>query len=265
VTMPGRPCIIAAALITVPLVPAPGGVPPQRIVSLAPNLTQMVDAAGASDRLVAVTPFCEAAAGIERLPGGIQPEAEQVLAMAPDLVLATVMTPATTREQLGKLGLRVEVIDAPSLASIRSAMGRIANLLHAATPVPAEPARHESKQTAVLLFGAETTYSAGCGTHAHEILEQAGLRNIAAGASGPWPQLSEEFLLAADPEIIVVADYGNAKRDRLLESLRGHPLRRHLAAVREGRIVVLPAQAFSIPGPAALEAGETLRAELEKL
>jgi iron complex transport system substrate-binding protein len=156
-------------------------------------------------------------------------------------------------------------VAAGSLDEIRAAMDKVAALCEV-TPRQMPPPSHERpSKSAALLFGADTGYSAGCGTHAHEILESAGLRNIAAEASGPWPQLSEEFLLAADPEIIIVADYGDSKKEQLLEFLRGHPLRKHLAAVRAGRVVVFPAQAFSIPGPAALEAGEQLRAEVETL
>lgn len=107
--------------------------------------------------------------------------------------------------------------------------------------------------------GRTPAYSVGCGTHAHEILGAAGLHNIAAEASGPWPQLGEEFLLASDPDVIIVADYGGAKREAVLALFRGHPVRRHLRAVREDRVVVFPARAFSIPGPAALQAGQKLR------
>jgi len=263
--MPGRIWILATALLAALLCPVSADTPSQRIVSLAPSLTQMVVAAGASDRLVAVTPFCQASEKIPRLPGGIQPEAEQVLGLAPDLVLATAMTPTSTRQQLRNLGIRVEVIETLSLADIRAATTRVAQLLQSAAPLPAESARHAPTQSAVLLFGADTSYSAGCGTHAHEILEAAGLRNIAAAAGGPWPQLGEEVLLAADPEIIIVADYGNTDRAQVLETLRRHPVRRHLAAVREGRVLIFPASAFSVPGPAALEAGEALRAEVQKL
>ena len=239
--------------------------PPARVISLAPNLTQMVLTAGATDRLLAVTPFCEAPESVPRLPGGIQPEPEDVLGLAPDLVLVTSMTPLATRQQLERLGLRVEVIDAATLQDIGRAAQRIAQLLGRNEPsVPAAPAG-ELRRSAALLFGVDTGYSAGCGTHAHEILEAAGLRNIAADAGGPWPQLSEEFLLAADPEVIIVADYGGLQRDAVLETLQRHPVRRHLQAVRSGRIVVFPAPVFSVPGPAALEAGAKLRAEVEKL
>ena len=239
--------------------------PPARIVSLAPNLTQMVVALGGGGSLAAVTPFCQAPADVARLPGGIQPEAETVLGLGPDLVLATSMTPAATREQLARLGVRVEVIDSPSLAGIRKAMTKVAALLGAIPPAMHATPAGAKKLSAALLFGADTGYSAGCGTHAHEILEAAGLRNIAADAGGPWPQLGEEFLLAADSEVMVIADYGGKDREEVLKILRQHPVRRHLAAVRSGRIVIFPAPAFSVPGPAALEAGEKLRAEVEKL
>jgi len=239
--------------------------PPERIVSLAPNLTQMVVALGGGRSLAAVTPFCEAPADIARLPGGIQPETEAVLGLGPDLVLATSMTPAATREQLARLGVRVEVLDADSLDGIRGAQKKLAGLLEVTAPVLPEASKPAPGKSVALLFGADTGYSAGCGTHAHEILEAAGLRNIAADAGGPWPQLGEEFLLAADPEVIVVADYGGTKREDVLRILQGHPVRRHLAAVRSGRIVVFPAPVFSVPGPAALEAGKKLRAEVEKL
>lgn len=239
--------------------------PAARVACLAPNLTAMVRQLGAGSSLAAVTPFCQAPEEVPRLTAGIQPEAEEVLALDPDLVLATSMTPAATRAQLTRLGLRVEVIDAGSLASIEAALARVARMLGVSTPPATVQTSRARNRSAALLFGADSSYSAGCGTHAHEILEAAGLRNIAAEAGGPWPQLGEEFLLAADPELIVVADYGPADRDRVLQTMRAHPVRKHLAAVRAGRVLVFPAAAFSIPGPAALQAGEKLRAEVEKL
>lgn len=239
--------------------------PIKRVVSLAPNLTAIVTELGCGKSLVAVTPFCTAPEQITRVPGGMQPEAEAVLALEPDLVLASDITPAPTVRQLRDLGIRTEVIKTTSLHDIRDAVGRLADILGVPAGKTGDATVRPLQKKAVLLFGADTGYSAGRGTHAHEILEAAGLRNIAADTPGPWPQLSEEFLLAADPEIVVVADYGHADRQSVLSALRAHPLRKHLAAVRSGSVVVLPAGAFSVPGPEALEAGGKLRKELEKL
>lgn len=238
---------------------------PLRIVSLAPNLTDMVMHLGAGASLAAVTPFCAAPEDLPRVPGGMQPEAETVLGLAPDLVVATSITPAPTLRQFRSLGIRTEVFETGSMAQIREATAKLAGILGVPVPPEAPQGGQRASKTAVLLFGADTGYSAGCGTHAHEILEAAGLHNIAAETSGPWPRLGEEFLLASDPDIIVVAEYGDAEKEALLAFLRAHPVRQHLAAVRAGRVVVFPARAFSIPGPAALEAGQKLRAEVEKL
>ena len=238
------------------------GETPQRVVSLAPSITQTMRHLGAENRLVAVTPFCEAPDNIARVSGGILADPEAVLGFAPDLVLCTAMTPENTRRQLSALGLRVELIDTPSLEAIRAETARIAGMLGVTEPAEEAPSPAANGPTAALLFGAETGYSAGCGSHAHEILEAAGLRNIGAEASGPWPQLSEEFLLAKDPEILVIADYGDATSEDILAKLRAHPVRSHWRAVQNGKVIVFPAAAFTVPGPNALAAAPKLRAAI---
>lgn len=236
--------------------------PPRRIASLAPNLTEIVIMLGATERLVGVTPFCTAPAEITRIPGGLQPEAEVVFSLHPDLVLASPLTPAATRRRMEDLGMRVEVADMRSLEDIRTAIMRIASLLNVKKPSLPHPDAQSKIGSAVLLFGADTGYSAGPHTHANEIIEEAGLRNIADGASGPWPTLSEEFLLWVDPDWILVADHGNAEPEKVLAALRAHPVRRHLHAVKEGRVITVPAAIFSIPGPAALKAATLVREKI---
>lgn len=237
--------------------------PAQRVVSLAPSITQTVRHLGAEDRLVGVTSFCDANEEIARVQGGILAEPEAVLGLAPDLVLCTTMTPTATRQQMADLGIRVEVIETPSLESIAAATKHIAESVGFAAKPDAIPQVPSDGPSVALLFGAETGYSAGCGSHAHEILEAAGLRNVAAEASGPWPQLGEEFLLEKDPEVLIIAGYGGEKLEDVLAKLRAHRVRRHLRAVREGNVVVFPAGVFSVPGPDALAAAPKLRAAIE--
>ncbi len=251
------PALVAVLLMVAgpELIAAPT---PQRIASLAPNLTAMVQALGAGDRLVAVTPYCEASSGLRRLRGGMQPDPEELLETAPDLVLASGLTPPSTVATLRRLGLQVEVVSPTSLTGIDQAMQSLAGLLgvkppRAEVPPPAPTVR----RSAVVLFGAETTFTAARGSHAHEILQAAGLSNLAAEAGTPWPQVGEEWLLAADPEVLVVAEYGAL--EGVGDFLRRHRLRRHLRAVREGRVVVIPAPLMTVPGPGALQAASMLR------
>lgn len=255
----------AALLVLLPFSVRAGENPAVRVVSLAPSITQTLRHIGAENRLVGVTAFCEAPEKVARVPGGILAEPEAVLGLAPDLVLCTSMTPATTREQMAKLGLRVELADGKSLESIKAATDKVAALLGVGTTTGEISNVHAEGPSVALLFGAETGYSAGCGSHAHEILQAAGLHNIAAKGSGPWPQLSEEFLLRQDPEVLIIADYGGGERGDITAKLRAHPVRRHLRAVREGKVVVFPAGAFSVPGPEALAAAPQLRAAIDAL
>lgn len=244
---------------------APAETPAARVVSLAPSLTQVLHHLGAEECLAGVTAFCQAGEEVPRVPGGVLAEPEAVLQLAPDLVLCTAMTPAAARAQMAGLGLRVEVIETPTLASVSAATTRVAELVGLAAEARDFPRSPADGPSVALLFGAETGYSAGCGSHAHEILEAAGLRNVAADASGPWPQLGEEFLLSRDPEVLIIADYGGGDRGEILERLRAHPVRSRLRAVRDGKVVVFPAGVLSIPGPDALEAGPRLRAAIDAL
>lgn len=223
----------------------------------------MVIELGAADRLAAVTPFCDAPEDVPRLAGGIQPEAEAVLALSPDLVLVTSLTPAATCDSLRALGLRVEVVETSSLEAIRAAMARLAGLLGLPEMRFPAPLALQEQRSAVLLFGADTGFTAGRGTHANGILEEAGLRNIAANSGGPWPQLDEEVLLAADPDFLIVADYRGSARDDVMRILLTHPVRRYLSAVRNGRVLVFPAEEFSIPGPGALRTPTALRMAIQ--
>jgi len=237
--------------------------PSQRIVSLAPNLTEMVTMLGAEERLVAVTPFCSAPSVIPRLPGGMLADPEAILEFSPDLVLCTPMTPEGTRRQLASLGLHVEVIATPSLEAIRAETQRMAGILGVKVPPMEASSATATGPTAALLFGEDTGYSAARGSHAHEILEAAGLDNIAADAAIPWPQLGEEFLLEKDPDILVIADSKGSRHEDIMATLRGHPLRSHLRAVSGGHVIILPAEAFTVPGPAVLKTVSKLRSALK--
>lgn len=259
------PLIRLALLLLLTAGRAPAEKPAVRVVSLAPSLTQTLHHLGAEECLAGVTAFCRARAEVPRVAGGVLADPEAVLGLSPDLVLCTAMTPTAARHQMAKLGLRVEVIETPTLASISAATQRVAELVGVAAEVKEFPRAAADGPSVALLFGADTGYSAGCGSHAHEILEAAGLRNVAAEASGPWPQLGEEFLLSKDPEILIIADYGGGKSEEILAKLQAHPVRRHLRAVQNGKVVVFPAGVLSVPGPDALGAGPRMRAAIDAL
>src|SRR6185369_5318687 len=92
----------------------PAALPPSRIVSLAPALTEILFAVGAGDRVVGVTAFCDYPPEARQLPkvgGYTTPSVEAILALRPDLVL---VSPASGNRDpalaLRQAGLRVEVV-----------------------------------------------------------------------------------------------------------------------------------------------------------
>lgn len=224
-----RPCHIARALLVVCVVwgasPAWGKAKPgdpQRIVSLKPNITEILFALGAGKHVVGVTRWCDfppAAARLPKVADYLQPNLEAVLALQPDLVIGStensLQAPVTRLQQQG---IRVVLLTFDSLASTFDAihtMGQIVGApqkaraltqqlrrqidrLHADPP----PTRH-----AVLLVGTSPLVAAGPRSLLGELLVAAGGHNAITATHPHYPRISLEQLLAAQPEVILLADH----------------------------------------------------------
>lgn len=257
--------------------------PARRVVSLAPSCTELVAAVGGQGALVARTEFCDQPASVLFVPvtpGFDEPSVEQLLQLRPDLVLASAITTPPTVARLRGVGLPVLVLKGRSLDDIETDLARVAQ----AMGLEASAAQQEfaswrarvrevlpdfgvePRLRGLLTFGPLTTYSAGRDTFAHDLLREVGVENIAASAAGPWPELSLEYLLAAQPDVLLVtqAEVGTVAPapQALVERYRAHPIWQQLSAVREGRIMVLDDDLFTVPspslGPALWELAEAL-------
>jgi iron complex transport system substrate-binding protein len=216
---------VAPPATEAPATTAASGDVPQRIVSLSPTHTEILFAIGADDLLVAVDEFSDHPAEALELPNelsGFEPNVEAIAAFEPDLVviggdftglgeqLDTVgieswdgpaaQTLDDTYTQIEQLGTITGNDDAAAalVAEMRAEVDEIV----AATPVPDEPLTfyHEIDPT---YFSADSTTFIG------ELYSLLGLQNIAdraEGNSGGFPQLSAEFIVSADPELIFLAD-----------------------------------------------------------
>ena len=253
------------------------GASPGRIVALAPNLTEIVFALGAGDRLVGVSEHSDYPAAAARIPvvGGLVPDLERVVALRPDLVLATTEgNAAATVEALERRRIPVLVTSAPDLEgvidSIRRIAGRIgaggagerlAASLEARRAAVRRARRAGAPPTAVLLVWPSPPQAAGTGTFGDDILETAGVKNC-VGRRG-WPAISPEFLVEAPCRFVVypaekdtAATYARAFRDG--------PLSR-MPAVRAGRTIGIDGDELTRPGPRAFDALEKLAAALPSI
>lgn len=236
--------------------------PPQRIVTLLPSLAETVCELGACERLVGVDNYSNWPASVAKLPhvGGLEDASiERIVALQPDLVMMGVSSRALARLQ--GLGIRVAGFDLKTLNDAQRVLGRVAQILEvdgadavwrrvnesvaqAARSIP-PPRRGE---TVYFEIGSDG-YAASRSSHIGELLAQLGARNIVPADLGTVPKLNPEFVVRADPQVILVADH-NAR------SLKERPGWHRIRAVREGRVCGLtPAENDVImrPGPRIAE------------
>jgi iron complex transport system substrate-binding protein len=280
---------LLAALLALGAAPAPAAtvrdatgrrlevrVPAQRIVSLAPNVTEILFALGLGDRVVGVTDFCDhppEARARTRVGGFVNPSIEGIVALRPDLVLATAdgNRPEDV-EQLGRLGIPAFVTESHSLADIARAIEAVGSLTGreeaARGLVASMAARRDRVRAAVGALPPVSVFvaldrapliSAGAGTFVDELVTLAGGRNVVVGSPIRYPVFSVEQLLAADPAVILdaaeVRPIGPAEAAELWRAIPGAAA---LSAVRQGRITEVNMGSFFRPGPRVVETLERM-------
>ena len=238
---------------------------PQSIVSLSPTATEMLFAIGAGPQVVAVDNYSyypKEAPVIEDL-SGYSPNIEAIAEYEPDLV---VLSNAGIKQELESLGIEVLVL--PAVANLDGVYEQIAELGVATENIDDAAALVASMRSEIssiidnivlpekpLTFFHElddTLYSVTSGTFIGQIYEMVGLSNIAdpADADGSaygYPQLTQEFVLESDPDLIFFVD-GNCC-GQTVEIISERPGWDVLKAVRNGTVIEMDADIASRWGP----------------
>lgn len=243
--------------------------PARRIISLIPARTDVILALNEEERLIARTVYDAdpRLADLPTLSNALTPSVEWLLEQRPDLVVAwpdrqsrSVVT------RLAELGVPVYASNVETLDEVRHAvrdMGRligreagadslVAQLDSALAAVHASVAGQPPRRV-LYLIGLDPPIAAGPGTFVHELIEAAGGVNAMADAGAPWPPISAEAALAAEPDVIVVG-VGEQRRDAIRRQLETLPGWRSLEAVREDRIHIVDADLFNRAGPTLVQA-----------
>lgn len=238
---------------------------PRRIVSLLPSLTETVCALGACDRLVGVDDYSNWPESVKALPhvGGLEDaQVETVVALRPDLVLAATSTRSVAR--LEALGLQVLAIEPRSLADLRRTITRLDQALGTGQGAALQARLDQELAGAPALVPAaarglrvyfevsEAPYAASDASFLGELLARLGAVNVVPGALGPFPRINPEFVVRANPQVIMTTAGPAAE-------MAGRPGWRGIEAVRQGRVCAFgPREADLLvrPGP---RLGEGLR------
>ncbi|HEU4557538.1 MAG TPA: cobalamin-binding protein [Longimicrobium sp.] len=247
--------------------------PARRIVALVPAVTETVIALGGADRLVGRTDFDKGPV-VERLPsvgGGLDPSIEKLVALRPDLVLGWETTGrAELRDRLTALGIpvfSVKLEDTTDVFRSISNLGRLTGTERTAHSLAAAM-RGELSEVRASVNGAprpsvffvvwnDPPMTAGQRTFVSQVIEVAGGRNVFGDQQALWPNVSLEEIVRRQPDFVVVpiGEQGTVR----LEGLKTAVGWRELKAVREGRIVPVPAQVVNQPGPHLAQAARAMR------
>ncbi len=186
---------------------------PQRIVSLAPGITETLYALNLDDKIVGVTTFCDWPAAARKKPqigGFTNPSIEKIVSLKPDLIIATADgNRKDTVRQLERIGLPVYVTNPSDTNGIfRSILhiGEITNREKNARKLVEKLQKrlnnitaqinHKSKPRVFFQIGLEPVITAGRGTLINEVIERAGGVNVAGRDTARYPRYSAEGIMA---------------------------------------------------------------------
>jgi len=245
--------------------------PPQRIVTLLPSLTETVCELGACARIVGTDRYSNFPAAIAKVSktGGLDDaNVELIAALKPDLVLLALSSRVT--ERLESLGIKVVALEPRTYADVQRVAGKVAQALGLGTDAgerlwrgmeaqvnaaaSAVPAR--ARGLSVYYEVDSAPYAAGESSFIGQTLSRLGVVNIVPAKLGPFPKLNPEYVVRADPQVIMVSA-------KSAVSLPARPGWARIRAVKNRQLCAFTAEqgdVLSRPGPRMGEAARIMAA-----
>jgi len=250
----------------------------ERIVSLAPSVTEIVCALGLGDRLVGVDKWSDHPEHVRHLPkvGGIEADLDAVRVLHPDLVVACTSVPGMERnvERLAGTGLAVTVAEPTDLAgtlrSIRvigEAVGReseataLVAAMEERIAAVADAARGVERVSVYWEWWPKPLSAAAARSWMNGLIDIAGGSNVFGDVDQSSVRPDDPDVVGRDPEVIFVCWCG-AKKLPDVAQIRARPGWERVRAIAAGRIYPMPEGLFARPGPRLVEGLERLAAVL---
>lgn len=246
--------------------------PPNRIITLAPNLTELVFELGFGNRIIGNTSYCnypDSAKKIENVADLLSVNLEKISVLHPDLIFITVEgNSKSDYKRLVDLGYKVFVSNPRNYNGIKKTlvdMGKIFNSEKKAhiiinnwdTRIEAVKAKqnHLVFKTVMFLISTKPIFSVGKSSFVNQILTYAGLENIFAESDVSYPMLNREAIIARNPDYIILYENNKNSIDDLLKM---YPEWNTLSAIIGKRVFFINADLYSRPGPRFVDAVENL-------
>jgi iron complex transport system substrate-binding protein len=241
--------------------------PPSRIVSMAPNITEILFALGLGPNIVGVTRFCDyppEALPIAKIGGLVDPNIERIQALAPDLVIAFRGNPLRIVNRLAGLKLPVFVLDIgnglnalyPLIARIglvtrkeKEAAKLAAGLRARQSAVEAGLGTVSKKPRVFVVLHGQGLWTCGGGSYLNDLIARSGAVNIAASMPKKWVLYNPERILRDDPDAIFVLAKSEADFERARDWLSREVHLESVKAVVDGRVYFIDENSASRFGP----------------
>ena len=242
-----------------------------RIVSLAPNLTEIVYAVAAGGSLVGNTEYCDypaQAKTVAKIGDTMHPSVERIIALKPQLVLVSTASQLEAfTKQLDAQGIVVYVTDPHNLDEIIRSIETLGDLLGhrdwaltvaqnlRTRAAGVEVAMRTVKPVKVFYqVSGEPLYTIGREAYLTDLVRRAGGISVTAEVPGAFPRFSDEAALAAQPEAIILPTGGSMGSGNftVAAALKNSP------AVLRNRVYKINADHLSRPGPRLIEGLEAM-------
>lgn len=246
--------------------------PPQRIVSLAPNITEILFAIGLGERIVGVTRYCDypsEALAKEKIGGMVDPNLEKIKSLNPDLVIGFRGNPIRLLKRLKTLDIPVFALEIGSnletVFSVIEIIGKITKKEKEAEALASSLKKKYRKiQTDLhsvlrlpkvfLALHGKGLWTCGKESFLDDLLTKAKGVNIAGNVPRKWLNYNREQLIHEDPEIIIILAKSKEEFEKAREWMRKNAALQGVRAVKENHIYFLDENLATRPGPRLVEA-----------
>lgn len=245
---------------------------PERIVSSAPNLTEIIYALQLQDKLVGRTSYCNFPPDVlkkEVVGDLLNINIEKLLELKADLVLLTVEgNTKSSYDKIRSVNINVVVTNPRNIDGINKTIKLISKIFNVEQKADSiiknfehrmsealSLNQNKTKPTCMFLVASAPLMLAGSNTFINDIIEKSGFTNIAANSKVPYPQFNREEILKLNPEFLIVPAEGETEIKDLIKT---YPEWKNLKAIKENKIIKVNADVFFRPGPRYINAIEYL-------
>ncbi|RCW45028.1 MULTISPECIES: ABC transporter substrate-binding protein [unclassified Halanaerobium] len=245
---------------------------PERIISLAPSITELIYFLGLEDKLVGVTTYANyppEAAEKEKIGSVTEVNIEKIITLEPDLIIADSINKSEALKRLNNLGLAAvgfNPLDIEETIDMIKTIGWLTGSSKKAEQIAekmnfrlkkiesliAEKLQNTKRPDVFYEIWSDPLYTAGDNTFINSVIETAGGNNIGKNAEGAWPRFGIESLILADPDVYISSPH-SAAGGITIKDILNRPLFSELKAVKKERVYLVDQDKISRPSPRIID------------